>query len=83
MNDTTLTESKDVERDFEEAVAQLEQDSKSQFFKGVGILILFLAICGGFVGGALWAADKVSHEVKTSFGEEDYETLSTRQGIRP
>jgi len=83
MNDAALTESRDAERDFEEAVTQLEQDNKSQFFKGVGVLILFLAACGGFVGGVLWAADKVSQEVKTSFGDPSDETLSSRPGFSP
>jgi hypothetical protein len=83
MNDTALTDSKNAEKDLEEAVVQLVNDSRNQTFKGTGILILFLAACGGFLGGIFWAADKVNQVVKTSFGDPENEALPARTSISP
>ena len=67
MNDQALTDSKNAEREYQEAEAQLDRDLRSQKYKGVGTLLLFMVAIAGFLGGIFWATDKVNQDIKTSF----------------
>ena len=71
MDDVLLTESKNLDRETDEILVQMDKDKVKDTFKGVGILLLFLTACICFVGGVVWTADKVGVDLKSYVNPND------------
>ena len=73
MNDQALNQARDESRELAEAEAQLDRDAKRQNIFGGFLILVMLASCLGFIGGALYVANEIGMQVRVYMDGTNHE----------